>query len=76
MKRFEIKNTGITVLRLKKASQQDDVIAEKAFDMINRLKNLDRMIRQFEREDADIIPREIKDQSLTRRSENYGRITK
>ena len=76
MKRFEIKNRGITVLRLKKASQQDDVIAEKAFDMINRLKNLDRMIRQFEREDADIIPREIKDQSLTRRSENYGRITK
>ena len=71
-----MKNRGITVLRLKKASQQDDVIAEKAFDMINRLKNLDRMIRQFEREDADIIPREIKDQSLTRRSENYGRITK
>ena len=70
------KNNGITVLRLKKASQQDDVIAEKDLDMINRLKNLDRMIRQFEREDADIIPREIKDQSLTRKNENYGRITK
>ena len=70
------KNNGITVLRLKKASQQDDAIAEKAFDMMNRLKNLDRIIRQFEREDADILPREIKDQSLTRRNDNYGRITK
>ena len=70
------KNSGITVLRLKKASQKDDAIAEKAFDMINRIKNLDRMIRRFEREDADILPHEIKDQSLTRRNDNYGRITK
>ena len=82
MKRFAIKNSGLTVLRLKKASLQDDAIKEKAMkNMLSRIEkrfgHLDRLMRhQFKREDTDVIRREKEDQSLSKSRGNYGRITK